>query len=178
MAIIRPFRALRPPVLPAQRASRIASVPYDVVDRQEARALAGHNEYSFLHVSRPEIDLPDNTDIYSEEVYARAAQNFASLIKTAPLKVDEKPSLYIYQLQMESHVQTGIAATFSLDEYDADIIQKHEKTRREKEDDRTRHIITLRAQTGPVFLTYPADRRIDALTEGVVSHEKSLYDFM
>lgn len=177
MAIIRPFKALRPPVIPAERASQVASVPYDVVNRQEARALAEQNEYSFLHISRPEIDLPDSTDIYSEEVYVRAAQNFQLLIKAAPLKIDKTSSLYIYQLQMGSHVQTGIAATFSIDEYDTDIIRKHEKTRRDKEDDRTRHIVTLRAQTGPVFLTYPTDHRIDTLTEDVINHGKPLYDF-
>ena len=153
MAIIRPFNALRPP---AERAAQVAAVPYDVVNTAEARELAAGNPWSFLHVSRPEIDLPDDTAIYSDEVYAKAATNFEELKRKCPLKSEETPSLYIYRLQMGDQEQTGIVACCSIDEYDQDIVRKHERTRRDKEDDRTRHILVLRAQTGPVFLTYRA----------------------
>lgn len=174
MATIYPFRALRPPV---DRAEAVASVPYDVVNTAEARALAQDNPLSFLHVSRPEIDLPDGTDLYSDAVYERAAENFQQLIKEAPLEMEAEPCLYLYRLRMGEHEQTGIATCFSVDEYDDDTIRKHERTRRDKEDDRTRHILTLRAQTGPVFLTYRADRRIDALVAGVTATNAPLYDF-
>ena len=174
MATIHPFRALRPP---AARAAEVASVPYDVVNTEEARALAAGKPFSFLHVSRPEIDLPDGTDIYSDAVYAKAAENFRRLIETCPLVTEDEPSLYIYRLVMGNHTQTGVVAACSVDEYDADIIRKHEKTRRDKEDDRTRHILELRAQTGPVFLTYRPDRRIDALVTGI-AHGEPLYDLV
>ncbi|MBA2340089.1 MAG: DUF1015 domain-containing protein [Pyrinomonadaceae bacterium] len=174
MAAIYPFRALRPA---PPRASEVAAVPYDVVNTEEARAIASDNPYSFLHVSRPEIDLPEGTDIYAEEVYARAAENFQSLIKSAPLETESEPSLYIYQLTMGDHTQVGLAAAFSVDEYDTDAIRKHERTRPDKEDDRTRHILSLRAQTGPVFLTHRTDRRIDALVVGATTSTEPLYDF-
>lgn len=174
MAAIHPFRALRP--APA-RASEVAAVPYDVVNTEEARAIASNNPYSFLHVSRPEIDLPDGTNVYADEVYARGVENFQSLIKSAPLETESEPSLYIYQLTMGEHTQVGIAAAFSVDEYDNDTIRKHECTRPDKEDDRTRHMLSLRAQTGPVFLTYRPDRRIDALVAGSLTSNEPLYDF-
>jgi len=158
MSTVVPFRALRP--LP-ETAGDVAAVPYDVVNTDEARALAAGNRLSFLHVSRAEIDLPPGTEPYADAVYVRAAENFADLRRSAPLVLEDEPSLYIYRLRMGDHIQTGIAGTFSLDEYDRDIIRKHERTRRDKEDDRTRHILQLRAQTGPVFLTYPASRAID-----------------
>jgi len=151
VAIIRPFNALRPQ---AERAPQVAAVPYDVVNTEEARALASGNPWSFLHVSRPEIDLPAGTPIYSDEVYAKAANNFARLITECPLTVEETPNLYLYRLIMGNHEQIGVVACCSVDEYDRDIIRKHERTRRDKEDDRTRHIMALRAQTGPVLLTY------------------------
>jgi uncharacterized protein (DUF1015 family) len=144
-----------------EAAGDVAAVPYDVVNVDEARALAAGNPLSFLHVSRAEIDLPPGTDPHADAVYARAAQNFADLRKRAPLVLEEEPSLYIYRLRMGDHVQTGVAGTFSLDEYERDVIRKHERTRRDKEDDRTRHMLQLRAQTGPVFLTYPVSRAID-----------------
>ena len=160
MALLIPFRALRP--TPAS-AARVAAVPYDVVNAEEAKALAAGNPLSFLHVSRAEIDLPADTNPYSDAVYARAAENFTRLRGEAPLVVEEAPSLYVYRLRMGAHEQTGIAATFSVDEYDRDIIKKHERTRRDKEDDRTRHILELRAQTGPVFLTHGASAGVDAV---------------
>ncbi len=173
MASIHPFRALRP--APANAAA-VSSVPYDVVTTSEARDLASGNPLSFLHVTRAEIDLPPGTDAYSPQVYDKAKTNFASLRERAPLVLDETPSLYFYRLRMGAHEQTGIAGCFSLDEYESDVIKKHERTRRDKEDDRTRHMIELRAQTGVVFLTYRADRAIDALARQVTAGEP-LYDF-
>lgn len=151
MATIRAFRALRPTT---EKAYLVSAVPYDVVNTAEARDLAAGNPLSFLHVSRPEIDLPDGTDIHSDEVYAKAGENFEKLKAEAPLFVEESPSLYVYRLQMGEHSQTGIAACCSIDEYDSNIVRKHERTRKDKEDDRTRHMLTISAQTGPVFLTY------------------------
>ncbi|HMG75781.1 MAG TPA: DUF1015 family protein [Pyrinomonadaceae bacterium] len=175
MAIIRPFNALRPQ---AERAPQVAAVPYDVVSTEEARALASGNPWSFLHVSRPEIDLPAGTPIYSDEVYAKAVDNFGKLIRDCPLVVEETPSLYLYRLIMGDHEQIGVVACCSVDEYDRDVIRKHERTRRDKEDDRTRHIMVLRAQTGPVFLTYRATPQIDSLIASALSGNPPLYDFL
>ena len=172
MALIRPFRAVRPA---REAAVAVSSVPYDVVNTEEARQLAANNPLSFLHVTRSEIDLPAGADPYSPEVYARASANFAALRTQAPLEEDE-PSLYFYRLRMGGHEQTGIAACFSVDEYEQDVIKKHERTRRDKEDDRTRHISELRAQTGVVFLTYKATEPVDRLCRAVTS-ESPIYDF-
>jgi uncharacterized protein (DUF1015 family) len=175
VAIIRPFTALRPH---AERAPQVAAVPYDVVNTEEARALASGNPWSFLHVSRPEIDLPPGTPIYSDEVYAKAGDNFAALIRDCPLVVEETPSLYLYRLIMGEQEQIGVVACCSVDEYDADVIRKHERTRRDKEDDRTRHIMVLRAQTGPVFLTYRQRPEIYSLIASALSGNPPLYDFV
>ena len=160
MAVIRPFSALRPQ---AERASDVASVPYDVVSTDEARALAANNPLSFLHVSRPEIDMPEGTDTHSDPVYRKALENFEKLIKECPLVTEATPSLYLYRLIMGDHEQIGVVTCCSVDEYDSDLIRKHERTRRDKEDDRTQHMLVLRAQTGPVFLTYRASREIDTM---------------
>lgn len=160
MAAIFPFAALRP--MP-EVAALVSSVPYDVVNTDEARALAAGNPLSFLHVSRPDIDLPPGSDPHAPEVYRLAAQAFAALTQAAPLVREAAPHFYVYQLHMGTHVQTGVAACFSIDEYDANLIRKHEKTRPDKEDDRTRHLLALDAQTGPVFLTYRASAAIDAV---------------
>ena len=173
MALIAPFRALRP--TPAA-AERVAAVPYDVVNAQEAHALANGNALSFLHVSRAEIDLPPNTDPYSDAVYRKAVENFAALKAKAPLVAEQAPSLYAYRLKMGNHVQIGIAGAFSIDEYDRGVIKKHEHTRRDKEDDRTRHMIDLRAQTGPVFLTYRASPAVDRVVRRTTG-EPPLFDF-
>ena len=141
----------------------VAAVPYDVVSTAEARVLVEGNELSFLRVSRAELGLPPGTDPYADVVYATAAANFARLRATAPLVEEEAPSLYVYRLRMGSHVQSGVAGCFSVDEYERDVILKHERTRKDKEDDRTRHILELRAQTGPVFLTYPDSTEVDAI---------------
>ncbi|MEW6130605.1 MAG: DUF1015 family protein [Acidobacteriota bacterium] len=173
MATIHAFRAQRP--LPA-KAAAVSAVPYDVVNTQEARALAEGNPLSFLRVSRPELELADDTNPYADEVYARAAANFEKLKLAAPLVVEETPSLYVYTLQMGKQIQTGIAACASVDEYDTDIVRKHERTRKDKEDDRTRHIVTLRAQTGPVFMTYRGRDEINQLVNDTKAGEP-LYDF-
>jgi uncharacterized protein (DUF1015 family) len=165
MSKLRPFPAVRPP---SQVVSQVASVPYDVVDRDEAAALAKDNDLSFLRVSRAEIDLPQGHDPYSSGVYEKAHANYQRLLSEGHLVQDPSPAIYVYQLQMGGHVQTGVAATFAVDEYDQDKIKKHEKTRREKEDDRTRHIVRLRAQTGPVFLTYRGRPAIDTLVNEIV----------
>jgi uncharacterized protein (DUF1015 family) len=174
MSTVAPFRALRP--APAA-AARVAAVSYDVVNTDEARALADGNPLSFLHVSRAEIDLPPATDPHSDAVYARAARNFAALKAAAPLLMEESASLYAYRLRMGAHLQIGICGAFSLEEYERDVIRKHERTRRDKEDDRTRHLLELRAQTGPVFLTYPARASIDALVERA-TQSPPLFDFV
>jgi len=166
VAVIRPFRALRPR---ADRAELVASVPYDVVNTDEARALAGGNPLSFLHVSRPEIDLPPNTDIHSDTVYRKAVENFETLIANCPLEKETEPSLYLYRLIMGEHEQVGIVAVCSIDEYDNGVIRKHERTRRDKEDDRTRHMLMLKAQTGPVFLTYRRRVEIDEQVAAAIS---------
>ncbi len=175
MAIIRPFNALRPQ---AERAAQVAAVPYDVVNTAEARALAAGNSWSFLHVSRPEIDLPDGTPIYSDEIYAKAQANFEKLTKECPLETEETPSLYLYRLIMGDHEQIGVVACCAVDEYDHDIIRKHERTRRDKEDDRTRHIMVLRAQTGPVLLTYRTRPEINSLIAEALDVNSPLYDFV
>lgn len=171
MARIRPFRALRPK---SDLAARVASVPYDVVNTAEARQLAGDNALSFLRVSRAEIELPADTDPYADAVYERAAANFARL-RQAALEIEDAPAIYVYRLRMGAHEQTGLAACFSVEDYSRDAIKKHEKTRRDKEDDRTRHIIDLRAQSGPVFLVYrhaeAVDRATDAVTAGAPIYE-------
>lgn len=172
MAVIRPFRALRPPT---ERAQAVASVPYDVVNTDEARALANGNELSFLHVSRPEIDLPPGTDLYSDAVYRKAVENFEKLIASCPLEKDAESSLYLYRLIMGDHQQIGIVACASIDEYDNGTIRKHERTRRDKEDDRTRHMLMLRAQTGPVFLTYRQRPEIDEQVTAALDADP-LYD--
>ena len=154
----------------------MSSVPYDVVSTEEARQLASGNPLSFLRVTRSEIDLPPGADPYAAEVYATAKANLASLRDKAPLVQEDEPSLYFYRLRMGGHEQTGIAGCFSVDEYEQDTIKKHERTRPDKEDDRTRHIVELRAQTGVVFLTYKSSPGVDRLARAVTS-DAPVYDF-
>jgi uncharacterized protein (DUF1015 family) len=164
-------------VRPAREsAAAVSSVPYDVVNTDEARQIAAGNPLSFLHVTRSEIDLPDGADPYSPQVYERAKANLAALHARAPLVDEDEPSLYFYRLRMGGHEQTGVAGCFSIDEYDRDLIKKHERTRRDKEDDRTRHIVQLRAQTGVVLLTYKASETIDHLSRTITA-DAPLYDF-
>ena len=174
MALIRPFTALRPA---KDNAFKVASVPYDVVNRQEAKESAGNNSLNYLRVTRSEIELPDNVEAYSNEVYKKAKENLERLIKEAPLKKDSKPAFYLYRLIMDGRSQTGICATFSVDDYDNDVILKHEKTRKVKEDDRTNHIVTTKAQTGIVFLTYRSVKPVNEIVDGTIKEEKPEYDF-
>jgi len=160
MAKIMPFHGLVPT---PEKAKEVAAVPYDVVNSEEAAALAEGNPLSFLHVSRPEIDMDSGIDLHDDSVYAKAAENFKKLCEIAPLTLDEEEHLYIYRLIMGDHVQTGILGAASATDYCNNIIKKHEKTRQDKEDDRTRHVMTLRSHTGPTFLTYKDSDEIDAL---------------
>ncbi len=172
MKLLSPFRGLRPV---ADRVADVVAPPYDVVNTAEARELARNKPWSFLHVSKPEIDLPQGTDPYDESVYQRGAENFANMIDEGILIRDDKPCYYIYELTMGEHVQTGIAAAASIEAYDKNIIRKHELTRPVKEDDRVNQIRALHAQTGPVFLTYRQRDDIDQLVEQKKS-EVPVYD--
>jgi uncharacterized protein (DUF1015 family) len=160
MAIVKPFAALRPkPELAAQ----ICELPYDVMSSDEAREMAAGNSLSFLHVSKPEIDLTPGTDLYDPSVYAKGKENFAKLISQGALRQDSKPNYYLYRQVMGQHSQIGLVAVASSEEYLKGIVKKHELTRPDKEDDRVRHIETLNSQTGPVFLTYRASAELDRL---------------
>ena len=168
MAIIKPFRGLRPrPDL----AEKVAAPPYDVINSDEARQLAEGNPYSFLHVNKPEIDLPPETDPYDPAVYAKGAENLSRLIAEGIYKQDEKPYLYVYRQIMNAHVQLGLVACVSCAEYRENKIKKHELTRVDKEEDRLNHILSLQAQTGPVFLTYRAQQAIDEIVDQVIQNE-------
>jgi uncharacterized protein (DUF1015 family) len=173
MLRLKAFQGLRPaPTL----VSEVACVPYDVVDREESAALAAGKPNSLLHVDRAEIDLPPETDPYSDAVYAKAHENFVALQQRGALIRETEPCVYLYQQRMDSHVQTGLAAVCHIEDYERDVIKKHEKTRRDKEDDRTRLIGTLSANTGPVFLTYRDSAEIDALVADALKGAP-LYDF-
>ena len=171
---IRPFSAVRPA---PEKAAAVAAVPYDVVDTAEARALAAGNPASFLHVSRPEIDMPDGTDCSSPAAYAQARKALDALRASGTLVQDDSPRFYAYRQVMGDHAQTGIVATFDTKDYLAGILKQHEKTRTDKEDDRTRHIEVLSAHTGPAFLTYKDDAEIDALVADACAGAP-LYDFV
>ncbi len=171
---IRPFSAVRPA---PEKAAAVAAVPYDVVDTAEARALAAGNPASFLHVSRPEIDMPDGTDCSSPAAYAQARKALDALRASGTLVQDDSPRFYAYRQVMGDHAQTGIVATFDTKDYLAGILKQHEKTRTDKEDDRTRHIEVLSAHTGPAFLTYKDDEEIDALVADACAGAP-LYDFV
>lgn len=175
MAIIKPFKALRPE---QNVAHLVASVPYDVVSRDEAYELAEGNPISLLRVTRSEIELPPDVNPYSTEVYQLARKNLERIIDKAPLVQDQNDRFYLYQLIMNDQSQTGIAATFAVDDYDNNVILKHEKTRKEKEDDRTNHILTTAAQTGPVFLTYKDVDNINELVEKIKLEVAPIYDFI
>lgn len=174
MAQIRPFRAWRPP---RELAARVACPPYDVLNTEEARELARGNEISYLHVNKPEIDFPPDHDPYADDVYERGRTNLQRMIEQGALQRDPHPSFYVYRQTMGAHTQTGLVAGASVDEYEADTIKKHEFTRPDKEDDRTRHIDVLDANDEPVFLTYFADPAIDALIAEAQSSDP-VYDFV
>ncbi len=155
---VQPFAALRPK---PELAAKICELPYDVMSSDEARHIADGNPLSFLHVSKPEIDLPPGTDPHAPEVYAKGRKNFQKLIADGALQPDARPCFYLYRQVMGEHAQTGLVAAASCEEYLAGTIKKHELTRPDKEDDRVRHIEALNAQTGPVFLTYRAVPELD-----------------
>jgi len=170
---IRAFQGLVPqPAL----APEVACVPYDVVNTSEAAALAAGKPHSLLHVDRAEIDLPPGTDVHADVVYAKARENFLGLQKAGVLVREAGPSLYVYQQQMGAHIQRGLVAVCHVEDYDAELIKKHEKTRKDKEDDRTRLIDTLGANTGPVFLTYRDEPAVTALVDAKV-REQPVHDF-
>jgi uncharacterized protein (DUF1015 family) len=158
MATLKPFAALLPK---PELAPKLCELPYDVMSSDEAREMADGNPLSFLHVSKPEIDLPRGTAVDAPEVYAKGIENFQKLISQDALRQDDKPNFYLYRQIMGRHAQTGLVAAASCDEYIRGIIKKHELTRPDKEDDRVRHIETLNSQTGPVFLTYKAVPAMD-----------------
>lgn len=173
MAIIRPFKAVRPK---KELVNLVASVPYDVVNREEAANLVKDNPINFLRTTRSEIEMPNSVNAYDKSVYEKAKENFNKLVKEAMVQ-EEEANLYIYHLTMGDQKQVGIAATFSVDDYDEDIIKKHEKTRKVKEDDRTNHIITTEAQTGAVFLTYNGIDEVNKLVSKTMENSDTLYNF-
>lgn len=173
MAVFKPFNALMPT---PEKVASVAAVPYDVVNTDEAAALADGNSLSFLRVSRPEIELEKGIDLHSDAVYEKARTNFERLVAAAPLAEDAEKNLYIYSLKMNGRTQIGIAGAASADDYDRDIVKKHEKTRRDKEDDRARHVMTLRSQTGPVFLTYRDNAKINSIV-GEIIKTKPFFEF-
>ena len=173
MAELLPFHGLLPTV---ERAAQVAAVPYDVVNTREAAELAKGNPYSFLHVSRPEIDLEPGIDLHDDKVYHQAGEAFRRLCREVPLKLDSGKHLYLYRLVMGDHVQTGIIGAASAAEYNSGVIKKHEKTRQDKEDDRTRHVMELRSHTGPAFFTYRGQSDIDAVVEKEAA-KPPLFDF-
>src|SRR5512139_3034593 len=164
MNLIQPFAALRPA---SGRANDVVAPPYDVLSTDEARERASGRPWSFLHISKPEIDLPAGTDPYAPQVYAKGAENLQAMIQAGVLVRDPAPCYYAYRIVMGSHSQTGIVAAASVADYDTNRIRKHEFTRPDKEDDRVRQIDALNAQTGPVFLTYRRSAAIDALAEKI-----------
>ncbi len=165
MATVKPIRGLRP----VKDFQRIACPPYDVINTREARSMAEGNPVSFLHVDKPEIDLPEDTDPYSPAVYAKAKENLGKFIQTGVLKQDEKPCFYLYAQTMAGRTQYGLAAAVSALEYDRGVIRKHELTRKDKELDRSKHVSALNATTGPVFLTYPDRQDLDETVAGVIT---------
>ncbi|OGV53487.1 MAG: hypothetical protein A2X45_24450 [Lentisphaerae bacterium GWF2_50_93] len=173
MAKVLPFNGLLPN---PGKVSKVAAVPYDVVNSEEASKLAEGNPLSFLRVSRPEIEMEPGIDIHDESVYLKAVENFKRLCKEAPLALDKDKHLYVYSLKMGKHVQTGIVTAVSVEDYDRNIIKKHEKTRKDKEDDRTKHIYMTKTHSGPVFLTYKDVTNIDEILTNAMT-ATPLFDF-
>lgn len=175
MAIIKPFKSLRPR---KELAEQVASKPYDVLNSQEAKTEAAGNDYSFLRITKSEIDLPDGIDTHSQEVYDKAKSNLELFIKNGTLYEEEKPCYYIYQLVMNGKSQTGLVCISSIEDYFNDVIKKHELTRPEKEKDRIDHMRTIRAQTGNVFMAYRDVMEINALINGWKAKNAPEYDFI
>jgi len=174
MSDIRPFRALRPH---PDIADQVAAPPYDVISSAEARLMAQGNPVSFLHCNKPEIDLPEDVDLYDDRVYATGARNLRRFMAEGILVREASPAFYVYQQRMGDHVQSGVVCAASVAEYEAGLIKRHEFTRRDKEDDRTRHTHELNANAGPVFLTYRRRDDINALVE-TVRAGRPLYDIV
>ena len=174
MSLIKPFRGLRP--VP-QHAADVAAPPYDVLNTAEARQRAAGKPWSFLHISKPEIDLPEGTDPYSAEVYAKGAENLQRQIEAGILIRDPEPRYYVYRLRMGDHVQTGLVFAGSVADYDSNRIRKHEFTRPQKEDDRVRQITALNAQTGPVLLAYRSSAAVAKIIAAVTAKEP-VYDLV
>ncbi|MBI4915541.1 MAG: DUF1015 domain-containing protein [Acidobacteria bacterium] len=174
MSDIRPFRALRPQ---PELASSVAAPPYDVINSEEARALATGNAASFLHVGKPEIDLPADVDLYDDRVYAQGVANLRRLMAEKVLVREDRPALYVYQQKMGEHVQAGLVCATSCSEYENGLIKRHEFTRKDKEDDRTRHVREQNANAEPVFFTYRRVAAIDALVDHV-RRTGPLYDLV
>jgi len=171
---LRSFQGLVP--VP-DKAAAVAAVPYDVVNREESKALAAGNPVSLLHVDRAEIDLPDSVDAYDKRVYAKAAENFEKLQRDGVLVREPAPAMYLYRQVMGDHAQTGLVAVCHIEDYENDIIRKHEKTRKVKEDDRTRLVDALSANTGPIFLTYRDHAGVLELTKRHENGDAPIYDF-
>ena len=174
MSVIKPFKAIRPP---KEYAEKVAGPPYDVLNSEEAREMATGNEMSFLYINKPEISLPFDINLYSEAVYLKGKEKLEEFFQKGYLVKEEKPCFYIYKQKMGNHEQIGLVAGASVEEYEKDLVKKHELTRQAKEDDRLNHIKTLNAQTGPVFLTYPAKEEIDALITDFITNNEPVYDF-
>lgn len=174
MAILKPFKGLRPP---QEIAARVASRPYDVLNSKEARLEAAGNDYSLLHIIKPEIDLPVEIDEHDEQVYNKALENLGKFIKNGWLKQDEVPYLYIYAQTMNNKTQYGIVGCAAVEDYMNGVIKKHELTRKDKEEDRMKHVRITNANMEPVFFTYPAVAEIDRIIEAFVNNHKPEYDF-
>jgi uncharacterized protein (DUF1015 family) len=174
MAVIKPFKALRPT---KELSAKVASRPYDVLNSDEARIEANGNAYSFLHVTKPEIDLPENIDTHSQQVYDKAKENLKNFQQKGILFTDAKPCYYVYQLIMNGKSQTGLVCVSSLGDYDNDVIKKHELTRPDKELDRINHMKTIGAQTGNVFLAYKTNERLNKEIEDWKASHHPEYDF-
>jgi uncharacterized protein (DUF1015 family) len=175
MAIIKPFKALRPQ---AQFAKQVASKPYDVLTSAEAKVEAQGNPNTFLHITKSEIDLPESIDIHSRQVYEKAKENLDAFIKRDILFAENKECLYIYRLIMNGKSQVGLVALSSINDYENNIIKKHELTRPDKEQDRINHIKTTGAQTGNVFLAYQNNETLDAIIEKWTKTKTAVYDFI
>ena len=174
MSVIRPFRAVRPK---KEYASSVAALPYDVMNSAEARVAVKDEPYSFLHVDKAEVDLPEDVDLYSDEVYKKAAENLKKLSDDGICFKEDKPCLYVYRQIMNSRSQTGIVGCASIDDYMNNIIKKHELTRADKEADRIRHVDTCNANTGPIFLTYRGKDEIDSIVAKYTAKTPE-YDFV
>lgn len=174
MSNIKPFKALRPQ---PQFAKQVASRPYDVLSSAEAKIEAQGNPHSFLHITKSEIDLPEHTDIHSQEVYDRAKENLDAFIKREVLFRENKNCYYLYRLQMNNRSQTGLVCISSIEDYNKGIIKKHEFTRPEKENDRIQHMMTIGAQTGNVFLAYRHNENMDQLVQKITDIKSPVYDF-